>query len=258
MKKLPFIVLSVVLGLVLGSGGIAYAITNGQPDGNTHPYVGLIYGPPWLCSGAAISEDVLVTAAHCFDEPGQTVHVTFDPEPPFSWHTGVWHPHPEFCLGCGPGLPGTDTHDVAVVVLDEAVYMDEYAELPTEGLVDMLPMMTDVTVVGYGIHGWIRGGGDPFTEPDWDVTRYYALTKLVTSKHVHSNEYIKLTANPAQGKGGVCFGDSGGPNLLGGTDIILAINCYGTNYNCTGVTYSNRIDTPYALEFITSFLPPSP
>ena len=85
------------------------------------------------------------------------------------------------------------------------------------------------------------------------MTRYYAPTKLVASNHVHSDEYIKLTANPAQGKGGTCFGDSGGPDLRGRTNIIVAVNSYVTNMNCTGVTYSNRIDTEYALEFINEF-----
>jgi len=56
------------------------------------------------------------------------------------------------------------------------------------------------------------------------------------------------------GKGGTTFGDSGGPVLLAGTNTILAVNSFVTNYNCDGVTYSNRIDT-YALEWINSFLP---
>jgi hypothetical protein len=35
---------------------------------------------------------------------------------------------------------------------------------------------------------------------------------LIASKHKNSGEFIKITANPAQGKGGVSFGDSGGQN----------------------------------------------
>jgi hypothetical protein len=128
-----------------------------------------------------------------------------------------------------------------------------YAALPEEGLVDTLPMRSGVDLVCYGIHGWLRGGGNPFEQSDSDVTRYYVPAELVASKHVHSDEYIKLTANPAQGKGGTCFGDSGGPDLLGGTNIILAVNSYVTNVNCTGVTYSNRIDLDWALEFIEGF-----
>jgi hypothetical protein len=255
MKKLR-IVLAMVVMLSLVLAGSAMAITNGQPDGDDHPYVGMavgwVAGQPgyvWICSVAAISPTVLVTAAHCFDFP--EVWVTFDKDAA-DWFElpGTWTPDPDWCPGCGPGLPGFDSHDVAVIVLDEPVTLPRYAQLPTEGLVDTLKMNSDVDLVGYG-YQFDQGGG-PRYPVDGAFTRYYAPTQLVASKHVHSDEYIKLTANPAQGKGGTCFGDSGGPDLLGGTDIILAVNSYVTNGNCAGVTYSNRIDT-YALDFINSF-----
>ena len=112
-------------------------------------------------------------------------------------------------------------------------------------------MRTSVDIVGYGVQGFVRGGGQPgqiFT-----FTRFFAPSELVQSNNVASREFIKLTANPAQGKGGLCFGDSGGPDILGGTDIVLAVNSYVTNGNCAGVTYSNRVDLPDILSFINSF-----
>lgn len=54
--------------------------------------------------------------------------------------------------------------------------------------------------------------------------------------------------------GGTCFGDSGGPDLLGGTDTVLAVNSYVTNVNCSGVIYSQRVDVPEVLEWIESYL----
>ena len=84
--------------------------------------------------------------------------------------------------------------------------------------------------------------------------RFYAPVKLIAANFVHSDEFIRLSANPAQGKGGSCFGDSGGPDLLGGTNTVLAVNSYVTNANCKGVTYSNRIDTAEVLAWINSFL----
>jgi hypothetical protein len=252
--KIFFLIVTVVLGLVSGTVGTAYAIMHGQPDGNGHPYVGAVidFTTGMFCSGVAVSPTVLVTAAHCFDEGVPFVAVTFDPAPPHYFIFGEFIPHPDFCLGCGPGIPGFDTHDVAVVLLPAPLDLAEYAELPPLGLVDTLPMRTDVTVVGYGVQNFIVGGGPP--EPLVLQTRYFATTKLIQSNHKHSDEYMKLTANPAQGKGGFCFGDSGGPNLLDDTNIILGTPSYVANPMCAGVGYSNRIDTDYALEFINEWI----
>jgi hypothetical protein len=259
MRK-TIVVLTIVVILSLAVAGTAFAISNGQPDGDNHPYVGIALGPAtgggyWVCSMAAISPTVLVTAAHCFEGPD--VWVSFDEVPTFTnlmttWPSGTWTPNPDYCPGCGKGLPGFDTHDVAVIVLDDPVTLPRYAQLPTEYLVDTLKMNTSVDLVGYGVQ--FSSGGGPRYPEEGAFTRYYAPTNLVASKFVNSDEYIKLTANPAMGKGGTCFGDSGGPDLLGGTNTILAVNSYVTNGNCAGVTYSNRIDT-YALDFINGFLP---
>ena len=113
-------------------------------------------------------------------------------------------------------------------------------------------MKTPADIVGYGTQGFIRGGGKP-TEVSL-FRRYFAPSELVQSNNVQSAEFIKLTANPAKGKGGICFGDSGGPDLLSGTATVLAVNTFVTNSNCTGVTYSNRVDLPEILAFIGTFL----
>ena len=248
----------IIIGGTLGAFCIGHAITNGELDGENHPYVGAVNNGVTMCSGALISPTVFVTAAHCFSYPGEMVWVTFDPETdgpgPIkeTMYGGTWYPHPDFCLGCAPGLPGFDTHDVAVVVLDDPVILDRYAELPDEGLADTLPMRTEITLVGYGVQYFAIGGGPPIPVALYD--RYFASCELIASKHKHSDEFVKLTQNPSNDKGGDCYGDSGGPNLLGDTDTIIAITSYGANPMCVGIGYSNRIDTAYALEFIQSFV----
>jgi hypothetical protein len=76
----------------------------------------------------------------------------------------------------------------------------------------------------------------------------------VQAGFVNSAEFVRVTANPGQGKGGICFGDSGGPVLTNEGSTVLAVNSYVTNNNCAGVTYSQRVDIPEVLDWIESFL----
>jgi hypothetical protein len=271
MKKLT---IGIVFGLVLvlAIAGVATAITNGQPDGDNHPYVGLLVFdielpdgtqmPAWRCSGALLSPTVVLTAGHCTDG-AVAARVWFDevvqgnPEYPFSGATsydGEPHTNPGFCIGCGNGLPGFAIRDVGIVVLTEPVptsVIDDYADLPAGGLVDTLKNKTDLDLVGYGVQEQIHGGGPPvWTGPR---VRLFAPSELVSGKFVHSAEFMRLSLNPGGGTGGTCFGDSGGPDLLAGTDTVLAVNSYVTNSNCSGVGYSSRVDIPEVLDWINSF-----
>jgi hypothetical protein len=236
-------------------------ITRGVPDGDRHPYVGIAIQPipsmpgfVTVCSGSALSETTFLTSAHCFD-PNESVLVSYDASPPLGVVTGTFHPHPDWCVGCGPGLQGADSHDVAVIVLDVPLDPGGFAELPAIGLVDTLPQTTDVDLVGYGVQGFVRGSGPP--GQIFLATRYFAPSQLVQSNNRSSAEFIKLTANPGPGKGGVCSGDSGGPNLLADTNIVLAVNSFVSNDNCAGVAYSNRVDLQDIQDFINSFFDPN-
>jgi len=251
-----------------------HAITNGQPDGNAHPYVGWVViwdnasDYVYIGSGSLIASDVVLTAGHMTaDMPDyiiKYVWVSFDPEAvwsplshPEEWNVAEsWHTHPEYEIGEAPQLKDWITHDVGIIILEEPVSVGTHGELPTEGLVDTLGMRETVDQVGYGVQTrvLVPGAGPPF----WDYidfgVRYYAPAELVKSKHVFSDEFIKLTANPAKGKGGTAFGDSGGPNLLGGTNTILGVTSWGTNYPCGGVSYVQRIDTADVRNWIIGFL----
>jgi len=257
-----------VMILLAVSTGSAFAITNGQPDGDAHPYVGLVVfddeeGPAWRCSASLLSPTVLLTAGHC-TSGAVAARVWFDsdltgnPEYPFGGSTsyeGIPYTYSEYCEECGKGLPGFIQGDVGIVVLTEPVptsVVSEYAVLPDENLVSGLKNKTGLDLVGYGVQEQIRGGGPPV----WTGLRMrmYAPSELVSGKFVHSGQFIRVAMNPGGGSGGTCFGDSGGPILQRNSDTVLAVNSYVTNSNCTGVGYAFRIDTPEVLAWIYSFL----
>jgi hypothetical protein len=284
--------------LLFGATG-AMAITNGQPDGNNHPYVGLMVAldkdgiPQWRCSGSLLTPTVFLTAGHCTEAPAAHVEVWFsagpvltdpdylaavnaDPDgivscndsPLFDGYPcngdagGTPHSAPGFCTGCGNGLPNFANRDIGVVKLDAAVptsLVGEYAALPSAGLVDTLANKTPADFVGYGVQFQANIPGSQLPQPPpfyrWTGPRQrmFAPGELVPGNFKHSAEFIRFSLNPGGGSGGTCFGDSGGPDLLGGTDTVLAVNSYVTNVNCSGVGYSQRIDIPAVLSWIKSF-----
>src|SRR6478609_3763886 len=144
------------------SAAPASAVTNGELDGDGHPYVGIMVAkdaagdPLWRCSGTLISSTVFLTAGHCTETPAVTAEVWFrsdlEPTPAdYGYPTqgevsGTTHTHPLY------DPDAFYLHDLGVVTLDEPVVMDEYAALPGLDVLDKYKKKNvTFTSVGYGL-----------------------------------------------------------------------------------------------------------
>ncbi len=265
-KKL--IAAAVAAATLIAVAGPVSAITRGGTlDGDDHPYVGLMVAqdvngnPLWRCSGTMISPTVYVTAGHCTEAPAASAEIWFE--------TDVESGIPENGYPFDGEVSGTTfTHplydpnafflyDLGVVELDKPVD-GPYASLPAAGYVDTLPTgrkNNSVTAVGYGLQA---ASSNP-VKPEKTVAervRYQADLMIVDTQGVAGIGNLpgtnSMTLSGDAKHGGTCFGDSGGPTLVG--DTLVAVTSFGLNGNCAGIGGVFRIDRDVELEWIGSFL----
>ena len=227
----------------------AAAITNGTADGQRHPNVGGLVSPTqypdgtWLyCSGTLISPTVFLTAAHCAED-GERVGVTFDTayEAGDKVYYGTFEADPLY------NQAQSDTHDIAVVVFDKPIRGITPALLPGADSLSNLSSSQTFTAVGYGAYEVTnQPGGHRYLYDDVRMTSTGTLNAT-------NPTWLRISMNPATGNGGTCYGDSGGPNFLGTTQIIAAITITGDMVcRSTNVTY--RLDTESARTFLAQYV----
>lgn len=266
MKKVTIaILLSVVL--VFGAFGIAGAITDGELDGDGHPYVGLMVAdvdgvPSWRCSGTLISPTIFLTAGHCTD--GATAaRVWFNSDMTYDSVPFPLYPYGGAGSGATEGTAYTHPqydpnafflYDLGVVVLDEPVYMDVYGVLPQLNQLDVLKTKRgkqDVTftAVGYGLQQSFPDAAS-WKENNLRI-RMVAYPKLNQINGGIVGDFSLLLSNNAN-TGGTCFGDSGGPNFIGKSTVIGGVTSFGLNGNCAGTGGVYRVDRADDLDWLYS------
>lgn len=245
----PKIAVTLALIALLSLTSPAAAITYGQPDGSGHPNVGGLVSPTqysdgtWLyCTGTLISPTVFLTAAHC-DEGTARVTVTFDPDYQAGdkTYTGTWYADPLY------NQAQSDPHDIAVVVFDKPVKGITPARLPAADSLANLPASQTFTSVGYGAYLVTnQPGGHQFLYND---------VRMVATGTLNATDpaWLRISMNPATGNGGTCYGDSGGPNFLGNSDIVAATTITG-DYVCRATNVTYRLDTASARAFLAQFV----
>jgi hypothetical protein len=268
MKKSVFSVL-LVLVLLVSTFGIAYAITDGDPDGEGHPYVGLMVAddaagnPLWRCSGTLISPTIFLTAGHCTEAPAARATIWFEtdvqsnqialgyPRGGATSVDGTTYTHPQF------NPAAFYLYDLGVVVLDTPVVMAEYGALPQLDQLDALKTKRgkqDVTftAVGYGLQASFPDSA-AWKESALKI-RMVAYPKLLQINVPGYGGDFSLLLSNNHSTGGTCFGDSGGPNFVGNSNVIGGVTSFGKNGDCAGTGGVYRIDRADDLNWLATFL----
>jgi hypothetical protein len=136
---------------------------------------------------------------------------------------------------------GYDLPDVAVLVLAHAPAGITPADLPSAGLIDTLDFSTAlVSVAGYGVNNFVNAN-NASAGP-----RYYKDVNITPGQRAQTGDiYLKTGAS-------TCYGDSGGPNFLAGTNIVLGVTSWGQSVTCRDHNYLYRIDNTEALNFLNN------
>jgi hypothetical protein len=270
MKKKGLFVLLITLVLLVVMILPAAAVTDGELDGEDHPQVVLLLMdiggvPAYRCSGTLLSPTVLLTAGHCTnnypgpDFTGMRVFTESDVDNgdntypggggPNSVEAVSWAAHPDY--ETAPFF----YNDVGIVILEDPGVegLTEYGVLPEVDELDVLkkgrgPKGVTFTSVGYGLQR---------IHPLWteaDRVRMVAYPFLIQINVPGFTGDFSLLLSNNHSTGGTCFGDSGGPNFLGESNVVAGVTSFGLNGQCAGTGGVFRMDRQNVLDFVEPFL----
>ena len=264
MKRVTIaLLLTLVLALNTLTG--AQAVTDGELDGNRHRYVGLMVAqdadgnPLWRCSGTLLNSSLFLTAGHCTETPAAHVEIWFASDvesgipangyPNRGDVGGTPYTHPQY------DPDAFFLYDLGVVVLDTAVELDEYGALPDLNELDAFATRrgqnkATFTAVGYGLQESFPDVAS-WKENNQRV-RMLARPRLIQINTGFTGDFSVLLSNNAN-TGGTCFGDSGGPNFIGDTNVVAGVTSFGINENCAGTGGVYRLDRSDDLNWLATF-----
>jgi V8-like Glu-specific endopeptidase len=245
--------IALAIPMVLGGAGGATAITDGTLDGDGHSYVGLMVAqdasgtPLWRCSGTLIAPTIFLTAGHCTEAPAAHAEIWFASDVdagipgngyPFTGEVGgTPYTHPQY------DPDAFFRYDLGVVELDTPM-AGPFGQLPALDQLDKLAKQRgkqDVTftAVGYGLQKSFP------TAAAWknqaQRVRMVAHPKLNQINTGFTGTQSLLLSNNTH-TGGTCFGDSGGPNFVGTSNVIGGVTSFALNGTCGGTGGVYRVD----------------
>lgn len=231
------------------------------PKGNPEAaYVVMIYGEKagvsYVCTGTFISEDTILTAAHCLSENKDVMSMFFGLKP-FDGSSAELPIVDMFYYGKAAVLFGdTKTmdfsarHDLAVIKFSGGLPPGaKIAELSPKAEADVYQSQ-NILVLGYGRTNG-KEEGDGTLGEDIGTLREVLLNR---ERMAVGKNYF--TVNQSNGRG-VCFGDSGGPalSLSGDGKTVYVVGVASGVYGDTGELNSDECKVGSVYMRTSAYLP---
>ena len=209
----------------------------------------------WRCSGTLLNSRIFLTAGHCTEAPAKHIEIWFDADvesgipgngyPSEGDVGGTPYTHPQY----NPNA--FFLFDLGVVVLDRAYKVRKYGALPKQDVLDKMATQrgqqnVTFTAVGYGLQRI-----NPVFVQSARV-RMFATPHLIQINGGVVGDYSLLLSNN-HSTGGTCFGDSGGPNFIGSSNVVGGVTSFAFNGNCAGTGGVYRVDRADDLNWLATF-----
>lgn len=263
-KKYLFVLLSVIAILAIAVFPVG-AVTDGEPDGDAHPHVVLIImdidgSPAYRCSGTMIAPTFVLTAGHCAGEPGEFSGMRIftesdvqngDNNYPFPGNNTIeavnWAAHPDYPYA------SFIFNDVGMIELAEPFNPGVFGELPVVDSLDAYKTKRGqdyltFTSVGYGLQQI-----NPVFIQSQKIRMVAHPQLLQINVPGFTGDFSLLLSNN-HSTGGTCFGDSGGPNFIGDSNVVGGVTSFGINGNCAGTGGVFRMDRQNVQDFVNGFM----
>jgi secreted trypsin-like serine protease len=216
-------------------------------DPIAHVAVAIVDADPEVgqfCTGVVVARDLIVTAAHCFDDASHVPYVRVGADAPVRVAGVAVHAQysqarrvkydasiEKVTSAADVKTPTTPLHDIALLSLDKSL---STRAVPADFAdADVDPASGTLVSAGFGCTSTACGGVS-------DVLR------KVTMRFVQSAPRANLLVLEAGAKHGTCFGDSGGPDFITTPDgvKVLAIVSTGPEACELGISVDTAI-APY-------------
>ena len=183
------------------------------------------YDPVFICSGSLITEDKILTAAHCVLDEGfyfvKLASNTIEDDAPLLEVNAAWR-NPRYSAK-------KIINDIGILKLTKPVTNITPISLPTTAMSAKINKLKNYTLYGWGID---QNGVDATFLKTALIANQDSAAKKSMSKYGYSSTTMLAAGNYIKAEkiyAGACNGDSGGPltTVVDGTEVIIGVTSWG-------------------------------